>query len=525
MLSVFPEHIRALIFALAALAGCWLVLRVCRAQLLNSDRLLAAWGVVTVAAFVAPGFIVFSLVVLAVCRWLRPQTDADRVVIFVALLPAIAKINYMIPGFAGINYLFTLNYVRVLTLILLLPILLSWMTHRKNASPANSQRLLAADALFVAYLFWSWIAASRGTSITDSLRLMFETGMFVALPYFVISRTLRTEEDFKRVAMALLLSAMAVGMVALLEQRTDWWFYRYLPERLSRGLDGWWSGQETRGGLIRVKSTIDGGLAYLMMFGFAALLFLRREQNNWRLTLAATLILGLTIWFTGARGPVIATALMIAILAGFRFVGSRAKFMTATIVGLVSLPWIERLIASLQDDYGTFSYRQELLASSLPLIWERFLFGFSNIRELEGSGRLEHLRQGEGIIDIVNHYLWIGLLSGGVALTLYLGLLLASILGVLGRNSIALNTEENFQAAVRRTIVALLVSTAFLIATISVGGHMTDYIWLLIAMASGYSHLYGGSTTATSRLGPRKRPVIPGKSPATASRERTWRAQ
>jgi O-antigen ligase len=102
------------------------------------------------------------------------------------------------------------------------------------------------------------------------------------------------------------------------------------------------------------------------------------------------------------------------------------------------------------------------------------------------SPAFQELKQGsQGIIDIVNTYVAVGLSSGLVGLSFFVGSLAAPTIGVFQmlKRSAAINNEFG---TLGRAIFASLVSTLVVIFTVSSVGIIPTIYWTLSGIAVAY---------------------------------------
>jgi O-antigen ligase len=171
-----------------------------------------------------------------------------------------------------------------------------------------------------------------------------------------------------------------------------------------------------------------------------------------------------------SRGPFVGFVAMALVMI---FV-SRDPLKNLMTVGVVSVLLAAALLASPFRDkfiglipfYGevddfNVTYRQQLLTLGYDILLQNPFLGASDF-----FYSLEDLRQGEGIIDIVNSYLLVALSSGLIGLTLFCGCLflpLCLLLKELGKRP-SLPYE---QRVIVITVVALTVASSIIIFTVS----------------------------------------------------------
>jgi O-antigen ligase len=181
-----------------------------------------------------------------------------------------------------------------------------------------------------------------------------------------------------------------------------------------------------RGSWMRAEAAFPGplALAVLLLFGIGMWFALKPAIKSRAYTvLLATLTAGLLA--TYGRGPILGGLLLFGGAWLLRHVSGR-RYLTLMVVGaiLVSVGWsagigdaVMSLVQSAPgaDETADFNvrYRQELLTTSLALLEQSPWFGVPNY-----IAQMQDLRQGEGIIDLVNTYLVIALNSGLAGLVL-----------------------------------------------------------------------------------------------------------
>ena len=129
------------------------------------------------------------------------------------------------------------------------------------------------------------------------------------------------------------------------------------------------------------------------------------------------------------------------------------------------------------DPYATFSYRQELLQTALKFWMENFWFGDFNYI---GTGRFNHLLQGQGIIDITSVYLQIVLPFGFIGALIFFSIFLpVHTKQLYGLTGSTFTHSRNIHAALFSSMAAWL----FFITTSSNVG-LTDFLGLFIVATS-----------------------------------------
>ena len=201
-----------------------------------------------------------------------------------------------------------------------------------------------------------------------------------------------------------------------------------------------------RDGFLRAQASTGhaSSLAYFLAIAFGFWLYLHSHVKSawWRVAVGALFLLGLLA--TQARGPILGA---IGIYLVFSVLGPHAmsRFLKtvaflAIVAGVVSLtPFGDRTMSSLpllgySTDDASVTYRQRLFERSWELIQLHPFLG-----DPLAMTRMEDLRQGEGIIDLVNAYAGTTLFDGSIGLLLFMAaILLGLVWGVVWWSSRAL---------------------------------------------------------------------------------------
>jgi O-antigen ligase len=125
----------------------------------------------------------------------------------------------------------------------------------------------------------------------------------------------------------------------------------------------------------------------------------------------------------------------------------------------------------------TIDYRQELLDTSLALIKQSPWFGVPNY-----AYYMQGLRQGEGIIDLVNSFLAIALDAGLVGLAMYILPFVIIANQLLNKLTHAENAPEAQLGRFANNFVALICASLVMIFTTSTFAVMPFLLLVLIAV-------------------------------------------
>ena len=154
-------------------------------------------------------------------------------------------------------------------------------------------------------------------------------------------------------------------------------------------------------------------------------------------------------------------------------------------------------------DQDTVEYRQELFETSWALIKQNPLFGNPFV-----ALDMENLRQGQGIIDLVNGYLQVALYYGLVGLALYC----AVHLFVLQRAFVVMRraraADDTGMLALGASLTACVAANLFFMATAG----QSWFQWVLAGLLASYSTL--ALTQPTAASAPMAMPARPERSPS-----------
>jgi hypothetical protein len=211
----------------------------------------------------------------------------------------------------------------------------------------------------------------------------------------------------------------------------------------------------------------------------------------WRI--GAALILG-GIIVSLSRGPWVGAAAALAVLAftgpevGSRLV--RLSIGVSMVLALLLTTQFGGRIIDLMPFVGTVdafnvTYRQRLFDVSMLVIWQRPWFGSVDFMN---NPLLESMRQGEGIIDIVNSYLGIALRNGIVGLVLFSGVFITAMIGIIDCLRRIKDKDDELHL-LGRVLLAALVGAMVTITTVSSILAVPLLYFALAGMAIGYRQL------------------------------------
>ena len=414
------------------------------------------------------------------------HSKADRLPLFFAISCASPLYYLTIPGFGIINYLISIGYVTILVVMLL-----GFNRQQLTRQSYSHYPLLKTVVLYFVVVS---ILESRGTSFTHALRLSTTAFLTILLPFSLISRSVNNTETFKKCFVALTLCLAPLALIGSFESLKYWKLYSPAFVNIL-GADSF-QHYGLRGDSLRSSTLFSSPIVfgYMMVIGMGLLLYLKKYTTAKQLwALLFTLFLA-ALYFTKARGPWLGFAVLMVlyIWSGPNKFGNFTKFSLGSLTALVVLSMTsfgEKLIGMLpfmsseqSHEASTVEYRIRLLEQAAKLFQQNPLFGAANYRE---TPEMEVMRQGQGIIDVVNSYVDIGLSYGIIGLGIFLLIFAALFITVLKKVRSLPETEGDL-INIGRSLYAILGAILFIIFTVSSIDYIPTFYWIFAGLCSAY---------------------------------------
>ncbi len=450
----------------------------------------AAWVIAAAIAFFLPSRPIVFVALGVMLSVVSATHKRGAVFLYLGVVAALpVGMTYDVP-FPGLNFLIKLDYAKEATLILLAPVFFRVAFSKGPSHLKNVERLLLFFTLFTG------VMSLRDLPFTSMLRAVVDQMLLIYIPFVVISRSLTTRKDFEWALAAIFASFVIVSMIGAISAVQSWNYYAGLADVGSAK-----AYFDFRNGFVRVGATvIPSLLGFLAVAGILlAMRYRLLKSLPGHMFLGCIALFGFATFATGARGGWLGAFACIACYYIFLRTGAgmRKMFYVASIaVVFAGFTMVFNDSDLLQDEYGTVSYRAELIRTSIEQIKDRPFFGSSDFM---GSARFAHLRQGEGIIDLVNGYIQIVLFYGLAGLGAFVAANLIAIRGGLKE----LSLMPDFRAATpaqqdQRRVLAFSLSLQFgylaLIGTISLVNQVPNYLYIFLALLVAQARL-----AATSR--------------------------
>ena len=486
--AIYKALILVMLVSIAVFAICRpLFIRFMSAQDFARRRNL--WLYLVAASFLAPNIWLYVLVA-APALWFFGKRDLNPVAVYFLVLLAVPPVQVPIPTFGLIGKVFLLDHPRLLSLMLLLPLGSRLIAESKRAvSKVGANPVRSVDLLLLAFLVLQVVLLFPYESLTALARDIVLLTIDVVVPYFVVSRAIRTPAMIAEAMAAFVLAIVVLTPLAVVEFFRGWMLFAGIGEQ--------WEAARLyfplyRADFLRAQTTAGHSIfmGYFAAMAFGMWLFLQRESKadrsrSW--LCMATLTTGLIVSL--ARGPWVGAA---ATLIAYVALGPNPVARIFKVGALVSAgcaaaflsPWGNHIVDVLPFigtvDEQTVAFRQQLAAGSWLLIQQNPFFGSPFFLQ-----NMEDFRTGEGIIDVVNTYAIVALGFGLVGATLFVGIFLTAIAKAL-RVSRRWRQHDPEASLMGVCLVACVVGTLVVLATTSFLHAMPYFVWSLVGLVSAY---------------------------------------
>jgi len=278
----------------------------------------------------------------------------------------------------------------------------------------------SSDISLLLFLAIFWVCSSLRGTWSEAARSLISYVLAFGITYQVLSRT--RIQSAERVLRLFVYAAAAASLLCLFESLWKWPLYAVLNQVKAGTLEGAPRMMLFRAGIVRAYGPFQHPLAGSAIFGMAGVAFFALLQI--RRASAPLLLLGFMILLgeaaTVSRTGIIAFSVGIGTFLALRRHRALASFIV--LVGVVLVLVTPAL--SQADAQGSASYRYMLMVDGPRLLGNHVWLGY---REALSNGMLADLRQGQGIIDLVNIYASLIIMGGIASLVPYLLFLATTI--------------------------------------------------------------------------------------------------
>lgn len=397
------------------------------------------WLFLTTVAFLSPNCWVFTFFAIPTLYW-AGKRDANPIALYLLLMNVIPSVAIQIPTDGlGVNQLFAVDIFRLLSFCVLVP---AALRIRKSNDPEQIRGFKGMDLLLIAYgvlqiAFYvppdlpnHVILHSSATNVVRE-SFLFVIDMYVV--YYVASRSRCTRGAIVDAMAAFCLACLVMASTAIFESMKHWLLYTELYHR--------WGGDPMpqqyifRAGLLRAESSSGNSivLGFLLAIAFGFWLYLKGHVKRPSTRVAVTAVLWLGLLVSMSRGPWLGALLIYLYNAAIRPRGATHLFRSAILISIVGglvlvSPLGDKITKSLpffssgKVTESSIDYRELLVMRSWQLILEHPILGDQN-----ALSQMQNLRQGQGIIDIVNTYVGLTLFHGFLALAIFLSFILTAL--------------------------------------------------------------------------------------------------
>lgn len=487
-----PEYLRALMFIIALSGVTYFLTNKAFANSPIQIKQIKKWEFIWLATLIVMVMVkniwLISLITIFLASFTLPPKSDNRVFYYLLLLCTLPLFTAEIPGFAGIRYIFELSYPRLMIFALLLPLVLSIKGKAQLFS-------IPTDKYVVFFVILMGLLEFRDNTLTNGLRSATMLILDIYLPYFAITRIIDTHEKLKLAMLAFLIGLLPFALIGGFEAIRHWFLYLPISDHLER--DNMFNQySDLRGGGLRAMGVFMSPivLGYSMIFCGAFLLYFQSMIKNKNLVILAFMGIGICLLGTKARGPWIAFALMVIVFIWYGRAGiSRIfKYGILAIIALMiasmtptGSKYVDMLPIIGDTSSDTIDYRTQLIEKSWLLFNRNPWFGDVNFRE---SDEMEAMRQGQGIIDVVNTFIGVVLPYGLFGLALFCIIFFTVLNGcrkIINRPNIEMDVK-----LMGRTIIASICGVLFTISTVSSINYIPYMYWVLIALSSAYIKIH-----------------------------------
>jgi hypothetical protein len=481
------------------------------------NRRRSAWFVLTAVAFVVPKIWIFFVFAFG---YLFVMGAKDRNPMALMLLLAHVVPTTFVSPSIGVR-LVDMNSLRLLVLAILIPALIRQSSSDTKLSfklPQGGGVRLVIGFL-IAYNAYLLLLNIPYESPTHTIRRLIDYSFDSMIVFLAFHRLVQNMRVAKEAFACLCIGTSIIAVVGVFEWLRHWLLYVALTDYwgisdpfafLMRG--GSLRAQASTGHSMTLGYTI--GMAFILWLGIARHLPDKRQH----LLVIGVFVLGCFATLARSGMVVMAAGYLLYMLFGKESYKSLAKHCAifAVLFGILLMsPGGARIVEFLPFVGGyasTVDYRESLMEVSWMLIWRNPLFGDPFVMR-----HMESLRQGQGIIDLVNVYASVTLFSGFVGLVLFLfpsiftSFLLARVL-IFQRK-----TRSDLEITIAAVLFACFISNFVMFSVGSLGLLQTFLYWgfVAISLRIAYPSL---EEQSKSRVSAAKSQTSVGKSFAGATR-------
>jgi O-antigen ligase len=466
------------------------------------------WLVLTCIGFLSPNIWVYALLAGPLMLW-GGRRDSNPIALYLVLLHVIPPVSIPIP-FPGINVLFEFQNYRLLAFCILIPTI--WRI-RKDSNAAEGRGWQGMDLLLLGLGVLQTVLFIRPDiptayllhdSTTNLLRRLFLFLIDIYALYYAVSRSCASKARIVDAMAAYCVVCGVMALEAVFESLRHWLLYQSMALNLNPENYGVQLAYLLRNGVLRAQAAAGYSLAlgYLLAVAFGFWLYLQPHIETRLRAKSLLVVLWAGLIAAYSRGPWIgAVAIYFITIAldpkAFGRLG-RAAALVIVLSGVIALTPLGYRISSVLPflggsvDVGNLEYRQRLASTSWNLIMNHPYFGDGDF-----MSKMKDLRQGQGIIDLVNTYAGTALEYGLVGLALFVGFILLGMFKAF-RAMIRIRDSDGDLARLGSCILACIAGTLLMIYNCSLVFGYEKMFYVLAGLAAAYCRLCGAQAAATT---------------------------
>lgn len=442
-----------------------------------SKLYFTAWAVLTSVVFLSSNYYLFifsaAVVVFMVRKNVPYQAQGGLYVVLLLAAPSLSK---SLPGFFGLNRLFEMSWPIILGLVFA-------FTGQSRKTFVLSSRM---DWIVLAMFGVVALLSFRATSFTDGLRETFLYFNLICIPYFIARKWCVDIVSVKFSMLGAVLIIFIMSGIAIFVSLRHWNLYQTLIGSLGLPIPTI-TNYKYREGFLRTSATL--GSIHLAAVGFCGVImyfFLsaKKKKSPPQLLILAAFFMAIVLTFS--RAPWLVGAGMLALYMAMAYRSKGLFYLLAGVMALGVVLMATGMLDAVMDSFllknsTNVDYRQRLLELGAAEIMRNPLFGNTHFMN---SPRLQELRQGEGIIDIVNTYLQVGLQFGLIALALFVCMVF--VWPITQYRRIKRMRDEQLLGAAQVYLVVMLGLAAVIFTVSSFGSGSVFFPLLMFLVGMGH---------------------------------------
>jgi O-antigen ligase len=422
---------------------------------------------IPVIGYLSPSLVVLNIAAVLLIPFIaKSRSDVGGLLIVgLLMIPAIGQALVV-----GPLYLLPFNVQASISIGALIAILMH---------PSRGPGLpLKYDISFFLVLVLMIFIGARDTSFTNALRATSDYMITYGLPYFVFTRSVRNAEDIRSVVHYLIMTTVLLAFVLIYEAHTSWPMYQAMVDHYGRNLMSGFM-VHVRGGYLRAGGPFLEAttMAFVMSMGTCAVWAMRSSFKSDLSHKVVMAIVCLALLAAQSRGGMLGVvvgvvsveiyrkqlrkALTLGVAVAFLFIGLVAVSVGKSGVGAYFSGDAER-------GQHEQEYRVRLFHRGIEEVAKSPILGESSAVV---SVNMQDLRQGEGLIDFVNTYLYMAIFAGIVGLTLLTTAMIYPQALLWGHRNSALSLPIYREVAPFLAGSTLSASTQFFFTAFT-GGHL-----------------------------------------------------